>query len=557
LKEITMGVSSVNHKKTNSTHEPNLLDRIGQGLRDMLVGKKPAVRNKTNSKNLAPADKANPNVKQSKPGSTPQRSTGQTAQPVQVIQKFTSKSFQSEQRMGGLYKSRDNTHQVVQQYDPNYFNKTTGKKGAWQVHIQPVESGRIHPNQHSFTSNRPVTVKDFNDPNSKLVSNSVDAQRLNQDSNRLPETQTAPPVAAKKPDERKLSTADWAKQQAVNLAGGVTSSFTSTVGMVTSVPELAGKFAGSVGDLGKAATNRVTGGQVFKTAMNPIVYERQSAARDSTPLTEQIASNAQRRIDSFLGADSRSPTYGAAAAVAPYVLTRKGRVTTPSTAISSRVAVFKPGSKPLGVNTGKLNSSPVQALKNAVQKYKVGEMNASDLNKAMQRANAEFQVQRGANTTSWSKSQLNEFRSHNVEANHVLAGSRKASLSTAPKPPTTQIPSGGELPKTKATPTPTGAAPGTQTTRQGTNATTATTPPATPALSRDLYVVKTPGGGMRIEHELGQPASQSTIVRAVAEGKLTLKQLRTTNLTEATIKAITAQAQALKQVPQTTRPGSI
>jgi hypothetical protein len=493
-----------------------------------------------------------------KPGSTPQRSTGQTAQPVQVIQKFTSKSFQSEQRMGGLYKSRDNTHQVVQQYDPNYVHKTTGRKGAWQVHIQPVESGRIHPNQHSFTSTRAVTVKDFNDPNSKLVSNSVDAQRrLNQDSNRLPETQTAPPVAAKKPDERKLSTADWAKQQAVNLAGGVTSSFTSTVGMVTSVPELAGKFAGSVGDLGKAATNRVTGGQVFKTAMNPIVYERQSAARDSTPLTEQIASNAQRRIDSFLGADSRSPTYGAAAAVAPYVLTRKGRVTTPSTAISSRVAVFKPGSKPLGVNTGKLNSSPVQALKNAVQKYKVGEMNASDLNKAMQRANAEFQVQRGANTTSWSKSQLNEFRSHNVEANHVLAGSRKASLSTAPKPPTTQIPSGGELPKTKATPTPTGAAPGTQTTRQGSNATTATTSPATTALSTDLHAVKTVGGGRRMERLIDQPASLSRVIRAVADGKLTVQQLKDANLTETTVKAIIDQAKALRQVSQTNQLGLI
>jgi hypothetical protein len=42
LKEITMGVGSVNHKKTNSTHEPNLLDRIGKGLHDMFVSKTPA-----------------------------------------------------------------------------------------------------------------------------------------------------------------------------------------------------------------------------------------------------------------------------------------------------------------------------------------------------------------------------------------------------------------------------------------------------------------------------------------------------------------------------------
>jgi hypothetical protein len=430
LKEITMGVSSVNHKKTNSTHEPNLLDRIGQGLRDMLVGKKPAVRNKTNSKNLAPADKANPNVKQSKPGSTPQRSNGQTAQPVQVIQKFTSKSFQSEQRMGGLYKSRDNTHQVVQQYDPNFVHKPTGKKGAWQVHIQPVESGRIKPNQHSFTSNRPVTVKDFNDPNSKLVSNSVDARRrLNLDSNRLPERQTAPPVAAKKPDERKLSTADWAKQQAADIAGSVSSSFTSTVGMVTSVPELAGKFAGSVGDLGKATTNRLTGGQVFKTAVNPIVYERQSAARDSTPLTEQIASKVQARIDSAIGADPQSPTYKFTGAVAPYLLTKKpGGKPPPRAVLSSSPVLRASGRTPLGSGLAapNLNPNPVQALKNAVQKYGRGEINATDLNKAMHRANSEYKAQQNPNTPSWSSSMVRDYVSNNVQANHALAGSLKS-----------------------------------------------------------------------------------------------------------------------------------
>jgi hypothetical protein len=229
-----MGGNAINLRKTNSACGLSLLDRIGQGLHDMLAGKQsvgrgkgkgkgknPNANNKVAPKSEVARNKSDRASKNARVDSLSPARSGQTAQPVQVIQKFTSKSFQSEQRMGGLYKSRDNTHQVVQQYDPNYFNKTTGKKGAWQVHIQPVESGRIHPNQHSFTSNRAVTVKDFNDPNSKLVSNSVDAQRrLNQDSNRLPETQTAPPVAAKKPDERKLSTADWAKQQAVNLAGG-------------------------------------------------------------------------------------------------------------------------------------------------------------------------------------------------------------------------------------------------------------------------------------------------------------------------------------------------
>ena len=212
-------------------------------------------------------------------------------QPLQVIQKFASKSFQSEDRTGGLYESRDNTHQVVQRYDPNDTNPITKQKiGAWQVHIQPVASGRIDPNKHAFSSVRQATVKDFNDPNSVLSRNSRAAtQNLNADKNRLRET---PPAAAtKKPVERPLSKADRAKQQAVNMVGGVTSAVTSTAGLVRSIPEATGKFAGSVGDLGKAVTNRATGAVVFKTAMNPIVYEKQAAARDAQPLTEQIASN--------------------------------------------------------------------------------------------------------------------------------------------------------------------------------------------------------------------------------------------------------------------------
>lgn len=70
-------------------------------------------------------------------------------------------------------------------------------------------------------------------------------------------------------------------------------------------------------------------------------------------------------------------------------------------------------------------------------------------------------------------------------------------------------------------------------------------------------VVKTVGGAKRVERMNDLPSDLSRVVRAVADGKVSLKQLKDANLTEATIKRITERAQALKQAAPTTRQRSV
>jgi hypothetical protein len=431
-----MSVSRVKDKSTAPKQQPNLLDQIGKAWNDLMGGKKTAGKPKVQVRNTsdvrdksAVPGKSNVNKSKPSPATAPRI---ETPRPVQVVHKFDGKDFQKSESMGGLFKTPDRTHQVVQQQD---------KKGVWQVHIQPVESGRRNPNQHSFSSNRPVTVKDFNDTNSTLSRNSVAAaKRLNADSNRLPDAPA--PVTAKKPDEPKLSTGDWAKQQAANLAGGVSSSFTSTVGYVTSLPELTRKTAQGPIQMGKMLGNSLTGGQLFKSAYNPIVNDRVIRDIQSKPLTEQWAAAGQGKIDSAIGANSQSLTYKGAELVAPFLLTKKGGgKPTTGEMVRTGTSGRSSGRTSGGGGSPKPQAHPVEGLKDAVRLHKEGKINDAKLNEAMARANSEFKAQKGPDTPSWSAKMRKDFISHSGEANSALSGAQRAPSPspTAAKPPTKPV----------------------------------------------------------------------------------------------------------------------
>jgi hypothetical protein len=414
--------------------QPNLLDQIGKAWNDLMGGKKPAGKPKVQDRNTsdvrdksAMPGKNNPNKPKPSPATAPRT---ETPRPAQVIHKFDGKDFQKSESMGGLFKTPDRTHQVVQQQD---------KKGVWQVHLQPLESGRKNPNQHSFSSNRPVTVKDFNDTNSTLSRNSVAAaKRLNADSNRLPDA--PPPVAAKKPDEPQLSTGDWAKQQAANLAGGVSSSFTSTLGYVSSLPELTRKTAQGPIQMGKMLGNSVSGGRLFKSAYNPIVNDRVIRDIQSKPLTEQWAAAGQGKIDSAIGANSQSLTYQGAELVAPFLLTKKGGgKPTTGEMVRTGTSGRSSGRTSGGGGSPKPQAHPVEGLKDAVRLHREGKINDAALNEAMSRANAGFKAQKDPSTPSWSDKMRKDFISHSGEANSALSGAQRTPSPTAAKPPTKPV----------------------------------------------------------------------------------------------------------------------
>ena len=526
-----MASSPVKSNAPAARKRPNLLEQFGQGLHEMLVGKKPAGKprvqaTKANAVCDNPVAPGKTNANKPKAGTTANPRTTETARPVQVIHKFDSKNFQKSEQFGGLVKTSDRTHQIVQQQDKN---------GIWQVHLQPVESGRKNPNQHVFSSIRQVTVKDFNDTSSTLRRNARGAeQRLNADSNRLPDAPTPPPV--KKPDSPKLSTGDWAKQQAANLVGGASSSITSTIGYAASLPELTVKLVGSVGDLGKGLTNQATGGRVFKTALNPIVYDRQSGSRKARPLTEQAAAAAQGKINATIGANAEGLAYKGAELVAPLLLTKKGAKPRASEPVGSGA----PGRLPGASGTPKPQAHPVEGLKNAVRLHQEGKIGDAALNEAMSNANAAFKTQKGPNSPSWSDQMRKDFIARSGVANSRLSGAQHAPTpaKAANQPPARSPDKPATLPAAPQSPPANGGAPNTPTASKLSQ----TSPP----LSSTLHVVKTAGGKWRIEHAHGQAPTVSSVVRAVADGTLTPAQLKKANFSDAAIKGITNEAKELK-----------
>jgi hypothetical protein len=244
---------------------------------------------------------------------------GTPAGPVLVLHRFEGQTKTSGIFGSGIGARRDGTHQVVQQ------RVADGKGGfQWRVTVQPVNEGRIEPDQHAFTASRPVTRKDFNDTNSRL-NQSVRAavSRLNDASNRLPEATPARPsskVAMGKPSPApQMSTVDWLGQQGKNIVGGATSMVTSTLGMVGSLPEKTGKLAGSVGDIGRMGINVASGGRLATTAFNPMSID--SHVRNYADVTnaERGMASVQRGIDAAIGANPDGFSYKASAVVTSFV----------------------------------------------------------------------------------------------------------------------------------------------------------------------------------------------------------------------------------------------
>ena len=239
---------------------------------------------------------------------------------LKVIYRFDGEGLRKKDGVlgTGMGAQRDRTHQLVQQQDAG---------GKWQVHVRSVNEGRINPSVHVFTSNRPVKVEDFNNPGSVLSQKAREATaRLNAESNRLPDA-AAPqtPSSRAAVPAKQMSTVEWLGQQGRNTVGGVTAAVTSTVGMVGSLPEKTGRFVGSVVDLGRAGVNSVTGGQVAKSALNPMVIDSKVKSRSGPTNAEQGMGWAQGRINKAIGADANSKTYKTVEVLAPLLITRKGK----------------------------------------------------------------------------------------------------------------------------------------------------------------------------------------------------------------------------------------
>jgi hypothetical protein len=383
------------------------------------------------------------------------------AGPVQVIYRFDSEAYKKTDGVlgTGIGAQRDNTHQLVQQQDAS---------GKWQVHVQAVNSGRINPSGYVFTSNRPVTVKDFNNPDSVLSQKAREAtKRLNADSNRLPEA-SAPKTPAAAP-AKKMSTVEWLGQQGRNTVGGVTAAVTSTAGMVGSLPEKAGRFAGSVGDLGRASINMVTGGQVAKSARNPMVINANAKSRSGPTNAEKGMSWAQGGINKAIGADAGSMTYKTVEVVAPLVFAGKG----------------KTGGNPVktqGALPASAQSGPIAGQK---------------LLPAARATGPEGLRPTGQGTTQ--------------------AGSGAAATPKTVKMTRTQPQPGNPVAN-----------------------------PAIRASNSPVRVVKAADGSVKLSKANGQPASLPEVVRAVANGRITPKQLKQAQFDDASIKGIVRDAAQLK-----------
>lgn len=281
--------------------------------------------------------------------------TGKTK--VEVIHRFEhdgiGQSLKADDgfRGTGVGRTRDRTYQVVQ-------NERIGKEGkkTWEVHVQPTGEGRVDANIHVFSSDRKLKPSDFN-KFAKLAENyNKGVKALNADSNRLPE---APRAAAPKAAAPKQPDRWWIDQQARNVVGGTSALGTSIAGAVGSLPEIAIKLGSSLGNTGKATAHVLTGGQMFKTAFNPISTDNHYKYYNAPALAQEGMRAAQQGIDKSLGADANSLTYKTAEVVVPLVLMRgKGK--------GASQKVLTPGSQPpVALNTKALQ--PGSAAKPAAR----------------------------------------------------------------------------------------------------------------------------------------------------------------------------------------------
>ena len=335
-----MSVPRVKATTTAPKRQSSLLEQIGKAWNDLTAGSTdkvsklrapakpstdPSKTHKTHKK--APKKTEGPRRHEKKNGLGNAPAQGNSTAPAvprlclpsdalpMVIHRFDGAKFQKAEHFGGLVNYRDRTHQVVQKPDIH---------GKWQVSVQPINEGRINPNQRAFTSNRRLTVADFNDPNSALNQGVVAAtKRLNADSNRFSEP-TANRIPAKQPPGPHQNLGDWAKQQFKNMAGGASSAVTSTLGMVGSLPEHTVKAASGLADGVQIAANIVSGGRIAPSALNPMLMDNKEKQHNSRTAVSQATDRLQTKVDKTIGADKNSFLYKATEFVAPLLVPTKG-----------------------------------------------------------------------------------------------------------------------------------------------------------------------------------------------------------------------------------------
>jgi hypothetical protein len=552
-KGINMGGSTIYLRKTISAPESTLLDRIGKGLHDMLVSKTPAGGGQVKGKKDGASSKRPPtgktNAKKLVASGADARKKAETCWAPLTMKSAdgTSRYCIAKNTKGAGYVARD----------PNGVNTTLPIKQLRDSHaaLKPTSDRQIHADkvrkegaakllkmwEKSQAGTPSASKTEFKQGGEdSLKGMSLDARR-NVNSALSVGNQMANAKILGVPVPGVAQLGEGVKLGA-NVIKGVN-------GAINGAP----KFFSDTGKLlnGSVKTNpgEVIGGAV--SGLGKFAYGSGSAMVDMATRivapgsghdkVAAVLGQAQQGLDTKYrnrlkesGVNPNATGYNVTSTVTQSVAAvatafwPSGKSVTGKPGSAGKV----PGKAPInpGGNVPKTPPHPVEGLGNAVKLYDAGKISASALKDAMAHATNAFAAAKEAGAP-WQAQIKRQYTQHMADGQNRTGGYRSSPTPTPQSPRSTPtVPS--------ATPTPTVSS---SSKAPATGRSTATTP-----LSRELYVVKTLGGGMRIEHVLGQPASMSAVARAVADGILKPSQLREARFSESTINGITRAAKALK-----------
>jgi hypothetical protein len=544
-KGINMGGSTIYLRKTNPAPESTLLDRIGKGLHDIFVSKAAAgggqVKGKKDGASSKRPTTGKTNAKKlAAPGADSRKKAETCWAPLTMKSADgTSRYCISKNAKGAGYVARD----------PNGNNTTLPIKQLKDSHaaLKPISDRQIHADkvrkegaakllkmwEKSQAGTPSASKTEFkqggDDP---LKGMSLDARR---------NVNSALSVGSQMANAKILGVPVPGVAQ---LGEGIklgTDVIKGVNGAINGAP----KFFSDTGKLlnGSVKTNpgEVIGGAV--SGLGKFAYGSGSAMVDMATRiaapgsghdkVDAVLGQAQQGLDTKYrnrlkesGINPNATGYNVTSTVTQGVATvatalwPSGKSVTGKSGGTAGKVPGKAPSNPVG-NVLKTQPHPVEGLGNAVKLYDAGKISASALKDAMAHATNAFAAAKEGGTP-WQAQIKRQYTQHMADGQNRTGGHRSNPTSTPPSPRSTPTVSSSSKAPT-------------------TGLSTAKTP-----LSTDLYVVKTLGGGRRIEHLLGQPASMSAVVRAVANGTLTPSQLRQARFSESTINGITQAAKALK-----------
>ncbi len=104
----------------------------------------------------------------------------------------------------------------------------------------------------------------------------------------------------------------------------MSSAFTSTLGMIGSLPEHTIKAVSGLADGAQITSNILSGGRIAPSALNPMLMDDKNKQYNSRTVVSQATDRLQGKIDKNLGADKTSFAYKASEFVAPLLVPTKG-----------------------------------------------------------------------------------------------------------------------------------------------------------------------------------------------------------------------------------------